>query len=219
MIDEFNKIKELFEEINNVIDKKIKVYVIGGAALLCRDIKSATKDIDLVVKSKSEFIRLQKSLEKLNFKPALPDKTYSRMNLNQIFERKDFRIDLFEKEVCEKFFLSEKMIKRAEKITEYNFIKLFICSNEDIFLFKTMTEREGDLEDCINIATTQTISWKIILNELKYQAKKSKKDVWITWVGERFDILIEKGLDIPIMDEINKLRKDYYNKLENYLNK
>ena len=77
-----------------------------------------------------------------------------------------------------------------------------------------MTEREGDLVDCISIATTQNIDWKVILGELKNQIKRSKQDVWITWVGERLDILEERKLDIPIMKEIDRLREDFFNNLE-----
>jgi hypothetical protein len=75
-----------------------------------------------------------------------------------------------------------------------------------------MTEREGDLTDCISIATTQDPDWNIILEELKHQIKQTKQDVWITWVGERLDILVERGLNIPIMKEVDNLREEYYEK-------
>lgn len=77
-----------------------------------------------------------------------------------------------------------------------------------------MTERDGDLDDCISIASTQGINWDVILTELKHQISFSKQDVWITWVGERLDILVERGLDIPIMKEIDILREKYFDGLE-----
>jgi len=172
-----------------------------------------TKDIDLVVKTKNEFKSFQKALKKLMFKEKIPGKEYSRMNLNQIFERKDFRIDLFDKEVCNKFSLTKGIIKRSEITQTLKNLKIKHCSNEDIFLFKTMTEREGDLEDCINIAKTG-IEWNTIFNELNNQIKLSKKNVWITWVGERLDILEDRGVEIPIMNKINKLRNEYFEELE-----
>ena len=121
---------------------------------------------------------------------------------------------MFEKEVCGRFSLSENMMKRAEKIIELSRLTVFLCSSEDIFLFKTMTEREGDITDCMSIAATQNPNWTVILEELQNQIKQSKQDVWITWIGERFDLLSERGVDIPIMNEVDRLREEYFEKYE-----
>ena len=98
---------------------------------------------------------------------------------------------------------------RSKNVIDLDNVKVHLCSNEDIFLFKTMTEREGDISDCMMIAKTQNPDWSVILSELKNQISKSKRDVWITWVGERFDILVDKKVDIPIMEDINRLRNNY----------
>ena len=58
------------------------------------------------------------------------------------------------------------------------------------------------------------INWGIILEELISQIEKSCQDVWITWVGERLDMLEEKGINIPIMKDVNKLRDEYFYQLE-----
>ena len=76
-----------------------------------------------------------------------------------------------------------------------------------------MTEREGDLEDCINLAK-KGLDWDIILHELKGQVKDSKKDVWITWIGERLDLLEDRGLAISIKKDIDKMTLAYYEALE-----
>jgi len=213
MITEFNQIEDMFREIDKVMFKKADAFIIGGAALLHQGLKPATKDIDIVFYTKEEFIGFQKALEKLSFQPKIPGRKYTHMNINQIFQKGDFKIDLFEKEVCGRFSLTKDMMQRAKNIIDLNHLTVFLCSNEDIFLFKTMTEREGDLEDCISLAK-RGIKWEIILNELKNQIKKSRQDVWITWVGERLDILEEKGVNIPIMKEINQLRERYFKEYE-----
>lgn len=214
MINEFKQIEKLFEELDKNMTEEITIFVIGGAVLLRQGLKPATKDIDLVVQTKKEFTNFQKILLNNNFKTTIPGKEYSNMNLSQIFVREDFRIDLFEKKVCKGFSLTNEMLNRAERIMNLKNLKIAICSNEDILLFKTMTEREGDLTDCIAIAMQKNPDWKIMLEELKNQINNTDQDVWITWVGERLDILEEKGLDIPIMKEINKLRDEYFDKLE-----
>lgn len=206
MITDFKEVELFFAELDHALSKKTNVYVIGGAALLMRGMKEVTKDIDIVVAKKQEFLDIQHALEKIGFLSKIPEKEYARLNLNQIFQRGDFRIDLFEKEVCGRFSLSENMMKRAEKVIGLDHITVFLCSSEDIFLFKTMTEREGDMTDCMSIASRENPDWNVILEELKGQIMHSNQDVWVTWVGERLDILTEKGIDIPIMDEIDRLR-------------
>ncbi|MGV8162435.1 MAG: DUF6036 family nucleotidyltransferase [Candidatus Nanoarchaeia archaeon] len=215
MISKFEEINKFFKELEEQTNKKLNLYIIGGAALLFQGMKPATKDIDIIVDTKEEFLELQKILLKLNFKTNKPGLEYSRMNLSQIFQREDLRIDLFEKEVCGKFYLSKSMIKRAKNIGDEGMknLEIYLVSNEDIFLFKTMTEREGDLTDCISLAT-KGLNWKNIIDELKAQTKEKKKEVWITWVGERLDILEERGLNIPIMKEIDGLREQYFDELE-----
>lgn len=213
MISEFNQIEELFNEINKVMNRKVTAFIIGGAVMLYQGLKPATKDIDIVVKTKEEFTELQKALIKLQFTSKIPGAEYKHMNLNQVFQREDFRIDIFQKEVCGKFSLSLEMMQRAKTVIDLNHIKVVLSSNEDVFLFKTMTEREGDLEDCVSLAQTG-IEWDIIFSELKSQIKESKQNIWITWVGERFDLLEERGLTIPIMTEINKLRDPFFGEWE-----
>ncbi|MEK6970456.1 MAG: DUF6036 family nucleotidyltransferase [archaeon] len=211
MIERFEQAEQVFGEIDAATKEKIPIYTIGGAVLLKRGLKPATKDIDLVVSSRQEFLNLQNALVKIGFSKKIPGKEYTHMNLNQIFQRGEFSIDVFEKEVCGKFSLSENMMKRAEKVIELKHITVYLCSNEDIFLFKNMTERDGDITDCYEIATKGP-DWNIILEELQHQIRQSKQDIWVTWVGERMDILEERGINIPIMDQLNQLREAYMEK-------
>jgi len=212
MISEFNKIKELFKEINDNLESKIEIFIIGGAVLLYHSLKPSTKDIDIVIESKTKFIEFEKALKKAGFKTKETSIEYKNLNLNYIFEKEDFQIDLFHKKVCSKFYLSPHMEKRAEKIINLSNISVFLCSKEDIFLFKTMTDREGDLDDCISLSTSG-LNWDTIYNELLFQIKESGKDIWITWVGERLNLLEERGLNIPILSKVNVLAEEYYKKL------
>jgi len=214
MIKNYNQIENLFRELSACIDININLFIIGGLVMLKQELKESTKDIDIIVDSESEFFILEKAFKRLGFKSIIPGIEYENMNLSQIFERDDFRIDLFNKKVCDKFSLSKDMIKRAGLILDFDKLKVFHCSNEDVLLFKTMTEREGDLDDCMKLVIPG-IDWSIILKELKDQISLSGRNIWITWVGERLDLLEDKGLVIPIMKDVNKLRKDYYDKLDN----
>jgi hypothetical protein len=212
MISDFKQIELLFKEIDQHLKNKVHIYIIGGVVLLHQGLKPATKDIDLVILAKHEFITFEQALKTVRFESKIPTGAYKKMNLNQILIRDNFRIDAFHKTVCRRFLLSEGMIKRAKKLLELPHIDLYLCSNEDIFVFKTFTEREGDLQDCIALAQ-RGLDWNVIVGEIQSQIHHSGEDIWITWIGERLDLLMEKGLNIPVIDQIDKLRDTYFEEL------
>lgn len=123
------------------------------------------------------------------------------MALSDILIRNDYRVDLFCRCVCGKFALSEKMIGRASLVLTLDRFRLFICSLDDIFLFKSMTEREGDLMDCFNMATEYELNWDAILEEAEGQSVDDR-GAWITWITERMILLSERKVKIPILDKI-----------------
>ncbi len=213
MISDFEELGKLFEEIDKNISEKVHLYIIGGVVLLHQGIKEATKDIDAVVGKEAEFAIIQGALKKLEFEDKIPTLEYRKTNLSQILVRDDFRIDLFHRTVCRGFYLSEAMKRRAKKVIAAKYLTVSLCSNEDVFLFKTFTEREGDITDCIALAR-MGINWDAVLDELKRQIKDVGDKVWITWVGERLDILKDRGVEIPILAEVDKLREEYYAELE-----
>lgn len=217
MIGDFKEIERLMGEIEQELDEKVSLFMIGGGTLLFQGLKPATKDIDLVVQEKGEFAVLEKALRRLGFEAKKPLFGYEHLDLSQIFVREDFRIDLFHHKICGAFSLSGEIIGRAQTVLRLTNLSFSLCSKEDVFLLKTMTEREGDLEDCLSLAK-RGLNWEIILDELKRQIKSSGNKVWITWVGERLDLLEDKGLNIPIMREVDELREKYFDELEKRLN-
>jgi len=213
MITRFDEIKALFEEIGSSVKRRTSIYLIGGGVLLIRGMKASTKDIDLVVDSKEEFEDMNEALIGIGFKTKKVSRVYDRFELANQLIRDEFQVDLFHKKVCSKFQYSKNMIIRSEKIFDAGKLRLFLCSNEDIFLFKTMTERQGDISDCIELIKSG-LDWKTILSEMKYQIKNCGEGIWVTWIGERLDILEERGLNIPIMRETDKLRVKYLDEFE-----
>ena len=65
MISEFSQLNELFEEIDKSLKRKVHFYVIGGAMLLYHGLKDFTKDVDIIVDSKEEYLESEKILKKL----------------------------------------------------------------------------------------------------------------------------------------------------------
>lgn len=143
MISEFNSVRTLLEEIDSKLDEKVSLYAIGGIVLVHRGLKPATKDLDLIAPNSHEYHQVKIVLKQLKFLETKPEFGYDHFNLSQIMKRNDYRIDLFSEIVCQGLSLSEGMIQRAEKVIELSKLTLYFCSNEDVFLFKTMTnERE-----------------------------------------------------------------------------
>ena len=215
-ITDFTQISDAFEKIDQSINKKINIYLIGGAVLLYNNAKQGTKDIDLIVNSNEEYDLLIKILQKQDFKLEKATREYHKLNLENIFIKNNYRFDIFNKIVCNNLFLSENMIKRAKLIKEYKNIKLFACSLEDILVFKSITDRDGDIDDCQSIARKNP-NWNVILEEIIFQTEKSGNDVWITWFEERLNLLEDRKINIPILKEIRKLSLKYYKELEKKL--
>ncbi len=213
MLSKFWQLDELFNELDKTLDDKVHFYVIGGAVMLYYGLKVGTKDADIVVDTRKEFVATEKSLKKLEFRTKLPSAEYKKFDLNQIFIKGGIRIDLFQRTVCKGFILSEGMKKRAQKARELKNLSVSLCSTTDIFLFKTFTEREGDIADCISLAQS-AIDWDAMLDEINNQMEISGNKLWITYIGERMDMLLERGIKIPIMDKIDRIREEYLDDYE-----
>jgi hypothetical protein len=218
MISKFKMYEEMFNKLSKIISAPTKVFVIGGAVMLYRGKKAQTKDIDIVVQSKSEFLILQKAFFQIGFKPKVPSADYSLMNVSEILVKDDIRVDLFDNKVCGALHLSNGMINRSEKILSFGQIEVYLCSNEDIFVFKSITNREGDKEDCFTL-TKDVLDWDLVLKEIEYQIKKSGQDIWITRMNETLEELIDKDQAIPIIEKVRKETEKYYDKLERELKK
>jgi hypothetical protein len=209
MIQEFKVYQELFEKIDKKTSIKLDLYVIGGAALLYREIKPATKDIDIVVKTKEEIRELSRILYSMGFTDFFGRKGYENFEIGKQLEKKDIRVDIFLNKVCLKFYFSNKMVNRSERIMKFSNIAISLASNEDIFAFKTMTiDRNDDINDCIALAK-RGLEWGIILEEIKSQIKESGEDKWICWINETLIKLDEKGVEIPILDKTDRLTQVY----------
>lgn len=204
----------MINTIMNIADSdrnKIEVYLIGGGALMARSLKVQTKDIDLIVRTKFEYDVFESCLIDSGYVADKPGNGYEHFSISQVFIKGDVQIDLFLEKVCGKFMLSDKMAKRSEVIGVTNNIVLKVCALEDILLFKSMTDREGDLEDSQNILMQKILNWDTILDEIDIQIENGE-EVWITWITERMELLSDRGLRIPILNRLVDLSNMYLEK-------
>ena len=213
MIDDFSNITSLFAELDVNLKKNADVFLIGGGALMRYGLRDHTKDIDIVVSSEEEYNDLTEAFRSIGFVKQVPEIEYGRMAMSDILIRGEYRVDLFCQYVCGKFALSKKMRERAIPVLALNRLKLSVCSLSDIFLFKSMTERIGDIEDCFNMAAEYELDWDAVSDEAEIQSA-GDHGVWITWITERMELLSERKIRIPILERMIALSDEYMGKLE-----
>lgn len=173
----FNRqyIENELRKLAAVLRQKTTVFVAGGAAMAFYGLKEATKDIDVIAQSGSDVDSLVSVLRTLGYADPSPALTidYRQMKASAILENSDgFRWDIFEWVIAGKLSLSKGMIKRSRRLTDNRELQARFLSKEDIFLLKSVTDREGDIEDMGTIAESG-IDWNVIAEECELQASRS----------------------------------------------
>ena len=171
-----NYILSELDRLSEKVSIPVKLFIIGGLALIHFGLKEATKDIDVVVLSKDELDVLVRSLKSLGYTTCSPltiAEPYKKMAASKILENRDgFRWDIFHRKVCGALTFSTGMVSRATDFYSKKLLKVMLASKEDIFLFKGITERETDLED-MRLLAESGLDWKVIEKECQYQSDLS----------------------------------------------
>ncbi len=197
-----------FEEIGARVGKPLEVFLLGGGAMAFRNQKPATKDLDLVVKKKQDAERLFAVLAELGFtEKHMLEREYAEMKAQGIWENQyGFRIDLFVNRVCNALELSRGVSKRSETFKVFGKLTIKILSNEDIILFKSITERADDANDIAAIVRMSRVNWDVILEEAGAQSSKRN---WYGALYNKLDEIKEKhGINAPIMGKVLKLYRE-----------
>lgn len=218
MIGASTEIDRFVEELSRSVREPIHLYLLGGGSMMYAGLKYFTKDIDLVVRTEHEYDVCVEAMKRMGFRSIRPGAGYSRMNLSDMLERDDgYRIDIFNDRVCGKLRLSDGMVSRSSERVRHEDVALSSCAMEDILIFKSITEREGDLEDSKAIITGAMVDWNVFLTELEEQIETGE-DVWITWIADRLWLLREDaGLSIPVLDRVIRMADDYLERWESEL--
>lgn len=204
---EKDNLLKFLDLLDSSLNTPLDVYMIGGCAMTLKGYKDITLDVDLVVKNKKDYETLRNAISQLGFSI---DKTHHHENVYKnaiiIFKKEDSRIDIFIKSIVGMLDFSNTMMKRAEKYVNYTNLKLYLASNEDVFLLKSMSDREKDLPD-LKMLVSAGINFDIILNECVLQHKKDTK--WIFWLHESLLRLEKLGvLSMPKKSEFEKILKE-----------
>jgi hypothetical protein len=195
---EKNVLIPVLENIAKHLEAETTIYLIGGLAMALHGYKAITFDVDIVFDTDEDLKRFMAAAEKAGMK-TISDKSdeYVQLGPQYILENKDgIRLDIFYKQVCNGLILSEDMKRRAETKLEMNNLTVYAMSGEDIFLFKSITMRDNDLEDMFSIAQTE-LDWNTIELEIKKQPKSKE---WFSRVRDRLiELYDEYGVESPLI--------------------
>ena len=100
--------------------------------------------------------------------------------------------------------LTPSVRKRSEKLGEYGKLTVNLLSNEDVILFKGITERVDDVNDIAAIVRSSNIAWDTVLQECTDQ---SGKRAWFGLLLNKIEELKLQGIDIPIERKLIALDK------------
>ena len=144
--------RELFDVLTDMstrLDDEVEAYLIGGLAMMHHGLKVTTKDVDVVFKDEVDEQTFEDALRACGFYGVTNvPREYRELGAMIIMEVPGgMRFDIFVETVCRKLRLTEGMRGRAEALGLDGRLRLMVCSPEDIFLFKSVTDRDDDLAD------------------------------------------------------------------------
>lgn len=191
----------VLRELGEKLSATVHAYLFGGGNLLLRGLKKATKDLDVVLGGEGDFSKLRNGLIALGFRP-LGEKEFMpsdrKLNPSGIYVAEGLpRFDLFTKVICNAFLLTDEMKSRAETMS-FGKLVLHLLSLEDVFLLKSITEREGDLEDMATIIRRGgDLRWDEILKTYLTEEKVIKKHFCFTILDNIELLQRREGIGIP----------------------
>ena len=199
---EAEKSVSVLRDLGRRLDRTVHAYLFGGANLLLQGLKKATKDFDIVLETRGDFSRLEDALAGMGFEPLAEERFTpgdKKLNPSGIYVSKDLpRFDLFTGVICNALSLTGEMKTRA-KAMAFGKLVLHLLSLEDVFLLKSITEREGDLEDMAAIARRGgSLDWDRILKTYLQEEKAMKKHLCFTMLDNMEALQEREGITIPI---------------------
>ncbi|OIB57290.1 DUF6036 family nucleotidyltransferase [Natrialba sp. SSL1] len=209
-------IENEFQRIGDGLSAPLTVYLIGGGAMSLRDLKGATKDIDLVVPDGDAYGQLWAVLMDLGYAEVQSlDPDYRALGATSCVENDDgCRLDIFNQQVANKLVLTDGMQERSEPFLDTDRLTVRLVSNEDIFLFKAIAGRDDDIED-MNMLVQAGLDYDVVRAELEAQIERLGDDQFATFANEALVELEERyGVTTPIEGHVQELTNRYYRGLE-----
>ncbi|MEA3379050.1 MAG: nucleotidyltransferase [Nanoarchaeota archaeon] len=143
---------EIFLQLIADLDQELELFAIGGTAMVLKNIKESTKDIDFLTNANYETI------SRLFLAAGLIEKSKSK--LVNIWFMKEIRVDIFYEEYILGISLPDDWKQLSEQIKTIGKIKLYILNWYDLIITKIARAEKRDYEDIMAIIKTQKVDFK-----------------------------------------------------------
>lgn len=139
---------------DSYLKRKVHLIACGGTALTLMNLKSSTKDIDLIVPKSNEYRYLVKTLEELG---------YERITGTGWARDDGFRFDLY---VCKNIFTTELLESPLDEgnnflFKEFSHIYLGVLNYYDLIISKLFRYTPVDTDDCLCLIMEKSKEIKI----------------------------------------------------------
>lgn len=146
---------ETFLQLIADLDIEIELFAMGGTAMVLKNIKEATKDIDFLTTMDYEELR------KLFKLAGLKEKSDSKL-CNIWYLNDKTRIDIFFDEFIFGLTLPRDWRDLSEHVRDIGKLKLYILNWYDIIITKIARSEKRDIEDILKIIQTQKINFQAL---------------------------------------------------------
>jgi predicted transcriptional regulator len=203
---------DLFKDIGQNIPSETEAYLLGGENMRLKGLKPRTKYCDLAVSDERAFNHIVETLKKVGYSSINKSRLSAddqRVAASDILEHPTrSRVDIFTRIVARKLALSDRMKKRA-RMEAHGKLKLGIMANEDVFLMKGVTLREGDIQDMAKLVQSPRFNWQVVWDEMERQ-EKDRLDRFSAVLLESLDYLYEQtGIRAPFYKRLERHVLDY----------
>lgn len=180
------------------LKESVTAYLLGGVNMVLRQIKSSTKDIDLLVENSREYELIAEALQASGYEKAVEwspgDRDAGPSNI--FIHPTMLRVDLFTSKVGG-IPVSDTVKARASSGMSLGKLRLMLFSLDDVAYMKLLTTRERDVSDAAEIIRRHGINWETFREEVeKIPPDILKRKAFV--ILENLDVLrMSYGLRIP----------------------
>ena len=143
---------EQFLQLIADLDEEIEFFAMGGTAMVLKNIKEATKDIDFLTTTNHNKIKKMFELAGLKEK--------SNSKLCNMWYMDKTRVDIFYDVFILGITLPDDWKELSEHVKNIGKVKLYILNWFDIIITKLARSETRDIEDILDIIKTQKIDFK-----------------------------------------------------------
>ncbi len=170
-------IRGFLAEFDGWLSESVDVFLLGGSAMTVQGLKDQTEDIDLALAVTTEFEHVYQALQQKGFEvTGEPTESFDGVGKTVELRQPDrgFRIDLFERQIVGKVWITTRMHDRADEFWTGEHVTAYVLSDEDMFLLKAVSGgdlgsgRRRDIED-MRVYAQRGLTYEAILEEIEEQ--------------------------------------------------